>query len=152
MTAHFGRWVTARGRQRWQVAPALLHGQVQKQYRRRRLVRVRRRAVCGRGWRLRAVLSRLGWTGVVQTAFVERLNLTARQSVAALTRRTWATAHGDHGVQRQVAWWRAYYHFSRPHRSLRQQGRACTSAMAAGFTAHRWTTVEVLSYPCARAA
>jgi hypothetical protein len=51
-----------------------------------------------------------------------------------------------------VAWWRAYYHFSRPHRSRRRQGRACTPAMAAGLTAHRWTTVEVLSYPCARAA
>jgi hypothetical protein len=152
LTAHFGRWVTVGRGRRWQVDPALLYGQVHKQYRRRQLVRVRRQAVCGRGGRLRVALRALGWTGVLQTAFVERLNLTARQSVAALTRRTWATAHGDARVQCQVAWWRAYYHFSRPHRSLRCLGRPCTPAMAAGLTAHRWTTVEVLSYPCARAA
>jgi IS1 family transposase len=152
LTAHFGRWVASGRRRRWQVDPALLYGQVQKQYRRRRLVRVRRRAVCGRGRRLRTGLRRLGWAGVVQTAFIERLNLTARQSVAALTRRTWATAQTVAGLQRQVAWWRAYYHFSRPPRSLRRQGRACTPAMAAGLTTHRWSTVEVLRYPCARAA
>ena len=152
LTAHFGRWVTARGRRRWEVHPALLYGQVHKQYRHRRLARVRRRAVCGQGGRLRAALRSLGWTGLVQTAFVERLNLTARQSVAAPHRRTWATAHGVAGVLRQVAWWRAYYHFSRPHRSLRCRGRPCTPAMAAGLTTHRWTTLEALSYPCARAA
>jgi IS1 family transposase len=111
LIAHLGRWVTARGRQRWEVHPALLYGQVHKQYRHRHLVRVRRRAVCGRGGRLQRARRRLGWTGTLQTAFVERLNLTARQSVAALTRRTWATAHGDAGLHCQVAWWRAYYHF-----------------------------------------
>jgi IS1 family transposase len=152
LTAHFGRWVPARGRRHWQVDPALLYGQVHKQYRRRRLVRVRRRVVCGSGGKLRTALRALDWSGLVQTAFVERLNLTAHQSVAGLTRRTWATAHGDAGVYRQVAWWRAYYHFCRPHRSLRRQRRACTPAMAAGLTAHRWQVSEVLRYPCAPAA
>ena len=149
LTAHFGRWVIVGRRRRWQVDPTLLYGQVRKQYRRRRLVRVRRRAACGRGGRLGATLRALGWTGLVQTAFVERLNLTARQSVAALTRRTWATAHTSAGVLRQVEWWRAYYHFNRPHRSLREQGHARTPAMAAGLTTHRWTVAEFLAYPCA---
>jgi transposase InsO family protein len=79
----------------------------------------------------------LGWSGKLQTAFVERVNLTARMSVAALTRRTWATAQSATGLQRQTDWWRAYYHFTRPHMSLRQRGRARTPAMAAGLTAHR---------------
>jgi hypothetical protein len=92
----------------------------------------------------------LDWSGKVQTAFVERVNLTARQGVAALTRRTWATAQSVAGLHRQVEWWRAYYHFSRPHRSLRQRGRARTPAMAAGLTTHRWTVCEVLGYPCLR--
>jgi hypothetical protein len=40
LTAHFGQWI-GRGRHRaWQVAGTLLYGQVQKIYRRRRLVRV----------------------------------------------------------------------------------------------------------------
>ena len=90
-----------------------------------------------------ATLRCLGWSGKLQTAFVERVNLTARMSVAALTRRTWATAQTAAGLQRQVAWWRAYYHFSRPHRSLRQDGRARTPAMAAGLTTHRWTVRRV---------
>jgi hypothetical protein len=105
----------------------------------------------GRGGRLRLALQGLGWSGLVQTAFVERLNLTVRQSVAALTRRTWATAQTASGLGAQLAWWRGYYHFVRPHLSLRGLGRGCTPAMAAGLTSHRWTTVEFLSWPYARA-
>ena len=46
LTAHFGGWVETLGRQKsnWQVHAQLLYGQVVKQYRRRRLVRVERRA------------------------------------------------------------------------------------------------------------
>jgi IS1 family transposase len=149
LTAHFGCWVGT-GRRRWQVDPRLLYGQVQKCYRPRRVVRVRRRVVCGRGGTLRAALRALGASGLVQTAFVERLNLTVRQSVAAVTRRTWATAQTAAGLRAQLAWWRGYYHFMRPHLSLRAQGRRGTPAMAAGLTAHRWTTVEFLSLPCTR--
>jgi hypothetical protein len=114
-------------------------------------VHVRRRAVCGRGGRLRSALRTLGWSGLLQTAFVERLNLTVRQSVAALTRRTWATAQTATGLGAQLAWWRGYYHFIRPHLSLRGQGRGTTPAMAAGLTGHRWTAVEFLSFPSAGA-
>jgi IS1 family transposase/transposase-like protein len=151
LTAHFGRWVKVGRRRHWQVDPALLHGQVQKRYRRRRLVRIRYQMCSGSRRALRIALRCLGWSGKLQTAFIERLNLTARQSVAALARRTWATAHTAAGLQRQVHWWRAYYHFSRPHRSLRQDGRARTPAMAAGLTTHRWTVREFLGYPCAQA-
>jgi hypothetical protein len=91
-----------------------------------------------------------GWSGKVQTACVERVNLTARQRGAALTRRTWATAQPVAGLSRQVDWWRASYHCTRPHRSLRQHGRARTPAMAAGLTSQRWTVCDVWSYPCSR--
>ena len=76
--------------------------------------------------------------------------LPKRMSVAALTRRTWATAQTATGMQRQIHWWRAYYHFIRPHLSLRHCGRACTPAMAASLTGHRWTATEFLGYPCAQ--
>jgi IS1 family transposase/transposase-like protein len=151
LTAHYGCWVGTGRRRRWQVDPRLLYGQLHKYYRQRRLVRVRRRTVCGRGGRLRRVLQALGWRGVVQTAFVERLNLTVRQSVAGLTRRTWATAQTATGLHAQLAWWRGYYHFIRPHLSLQCLARGCTPAMAAGLTTQRWTVVEFLSTPCARA-
>jgi IS1 family transposase/transposase-like protein len=151
LTAHFGRWITAGRRCSWQVDPGLVYGQLQKRYRRRRLVRIRYQMGCGSQRVLQAALRALGWSGQLQTAFVERLNLTVRQSVAALTRRTWATAQTAEGLQRQVEWWRAYYHFVRLHRSLRQHRRACTPAMAAGLTTQRWTVAEVLGYPCVRA-
>jgi transposase-like protein len=40
LTAHFGQWVAGAGRRtrQWQVTAGLLYGQVQKRYRRRRLV------------------------------------------------------------------------------------------------------------------
>ena len=53
---------------------------------------------CGARRTLRRALRALGWSGKLQTAFVERLNLTARMSVAALTRRTWATAQTATGM------------------------------------------------------
>lgn len=161
-----------RGRRtEWQVAPALRYGQLPKCYRRRRLVRVRYRMLCGtrRRRRLSQALQTGGLSGRLSTAFVERLKLTVRQGqgVAALTRRTWATAQRGPGVLAQVTWWRGYYHVVRPHHSLRgalarprdrgggrqpQRYRARTPAMAAGVTTQCWTVVDLLSQPCAAAA
>jgi len=86
-----------------------------------------------------------------------------RHGVAALSRRTWATAQTAPGLLLQVEWWRAYDHLIRPHEGLRvalvqpqvrgerrlpQRYRARTPALAAGLTAHRWTPVAFLAYPC----
>ena len=160
LTAHFGRWLTAGRHRAWQVTGALLHGQVRKVYRRQRIVRVLPRVAVGTPERLTAALRALGFSGRVNTAFVERANLTLRQSVAALARRTWATAQSAPGLARQVAWWRGYYHFVRPHHSLRvplaaprmcsgrrRRYRARTPAMAAGIATHRWTVAELLAAP-----
>ena len=104
----------------------------------------------------------LGWSGKIQTAFVERLNLTVRQSIAGLTRRTWSIAQSPAELLLHLQWWRAYYHFTRAHASLDErlvephlragrrvsQGhRRRTPAQAAGLTDHRWTITELLSYP-----
>jgi IS1 family transposase len=163
LTAHFGRWIRSGRRRAWQVADALLYGQVQKVYQRRRLVRVHHRMRCGSLVHLRGRLQALGLSGRLNTAFVERVNLTLRQSVAALTRRTWSTARSTPRLLLEVAWWRAYYHFVRPHRSLRlalpapqarggrrqaRRYRARTPAMAAGLTTQRWRGAEVLALPC----
>ena len=163
LTAHFGRWIRSGRRCAWQVANTLLYGQVQKLYRRRHLVRVRYRVLCGSLPQLRGTLQALGLSGRLNTAFVERVNLTLRQSVAALTRRTWSTARHAPRLLWEAEWWRGYYHFIRPHRSLRlalpvprqrggrrrvQRYRARTPAMAAGLTTWRWTPAELLMVPC----
>jgi hypothetical protein len=73
LTAHFGRWIPAGRRRRWVVDPSLLHGQVHKRYRRRRLVRIRYQITCGTRRALQAALRLQGWSGKIQTAFVERV-------------------------------------------------------------------------------
>jgi IS1 family transposase len=166
LTAHFGQWVATAGcrARRWQLAVGLIYGQVKKTYRRRKLVRVTQVMRCGTGGELTAGLKKLGLSGRINTAFVERLNLTVRQSVAALVRRTWSTAQQAPQLLTHLHWWQAYYHFVRPHESLRvvlaqpierggkrmpQRYRQRTPAMAAGLTRRRLSVCEVLALPLA---
>jgi len=96
LTAHFGQWlaVSRRGHhvRRWQVAAGLIYGQVKKSYRRRRLIRVSQVMRLGTDAALKTALQGLGFSGRLNTAFIERVNLIARHGVAALARRTWATS------------------------------------------------------------
>ena len=123
LTAHFGQWfqVVWRGRnvRQWQVEPRLIYGQVKKSYRRRRLVRVTHVMRLGTEDALKIALQEMGFTGRLNTAFIERVNLTVRHGVAALARRTWATAQQSPHLLAHLEWWRAYYHFVRPHEALR---------------------------------
>jgi IS1 family transposase len=151
LTAHFGQWLqeSRRGRKvlRWQVAAELIYGQVMR---------------LGTEAALKAALQGMGLSGRLNTAFIERVNLTVRHGVAALARRTWATAKQAPHLLAHLEWWRAYYHFVRPHASLRvalmqprerggkllaQRYQQRTPAMAAGKTNRQWTVREVLSYP-----
>ncbi len=164
LTAHFGQWALAVGRRacQWHVAADLLYGQVKKRYRQRRLVGVMYLLRCGTRDALRVALTRLGLSGKLTTAFVERVNLTVRQSVAALIRPTWATMQEAPQLLLHLEWWRAYYHFVRPHESLRQmlahpidrggkrqprRYRQRTPAMAAGLTSRRWRVRDLLTLP-----
>src|SRR5713101_6126599 len=93
LLTHYGRWVQPERRQatgpapkpRWMPLPQLLYAQVIKTVRRRRLVRVQHRVVIGALEAVNHVLAPLGWH--INTAFVERINLTLRQHVAAVGRR-----------------------------------------------------------------
>ena len=104
----------------------------------------------------------MGFSGRLNTAFIERVNLSVRHGVAALARRTWATAKPAPQLLAHLEWWRAYSHFVRPHAALRvalsqprkrggkllaQRFWQRTPAMAAARTNRRWTAREVLSYP-----
>ncbi len=97
----------------------MIYGQVKQTYRRRKMIWVTRVMRCGMREELRVELRELGLSGRLNTAFVERVNLTIRQGVAALTRRTWATAQATPALLAHLEWWRGYYHFVRPHVSLR---------------------------------
>ena len=139
--------------------PQLLYAQVVKTVRRRRLVRVRHRVVFGTLEAVHAVLAPLGCQ--IQTAFIERLNLSMRQHVAAVGRRVTTLCKGEDGLRQQLALYQVYYNFCLPHASVRQplpqpeptngsgsakQWQPCTPAMAAGLTDHVWSLRELLLY------
>jgi IS1 family transposase len=167
IVTHFGHWVQPPRRQargaapqpRWMPVPALLYAQVVKTMRRRRLVAVKHRVVFGTKAAVEQVLAACGWQ--INTAFVERLNLSLRQRVAALRRRSATSCKGEDGLRQQLALFQVYHNFVLPHTSLRQalagplsthgMGSAkvwqpCTPAMAAGLTDCVWTLREVLLY------
>src|SRR3989442_11045757 len=167
LLTHFGYWVQPPRRQatgpapkpRWMAVPQLLYTQVVKTVRRRRLVRVRHRVVCGTLEAVQQVLAACGWQ--INTAFIERLNLSIRQHVAAVGRRVTTLCKGEDGVRQQLGLDHVYDNFCLPHASLCQplplpeptngtgsarQWRPCTPAMAAGLTDHVWTLREVLLF------
>ena len=83
---------------------------VMKHYQRRKLVRVKQVIRLGTDPTFTESLQALGFSGRVNTAFIERVNLTLRRGVAALARRTWATALQTPHLQAHLQWWQAYYH------------------------------------------
>ena len=144
------------------MAAGLIYGQVKKCYRRRKLVRVTHVMRLGTEDALTATLQGLGFSGRLNTAFIERVNLTVRHGVAALARRTWATAQQSPQLLAYLEWRRVYYYFVRPHPALRvtltqprerggqlaaQRYRHRTPAIAAGRTHRRWMACEVLTCP-----
>jgi len=167
LLTHYGYWVQPPRRQvtgrapkpRWMPLPQLLYAQVIKTVRRRRLVRVSYRVVFGTLEAVEQVLSACGWE--INTAFVERINLSIRQHVAAVGRRVSTLCKGEDGLRQQLALYHTYYNFCLPHTSLRlpvPQPEAThgtgtakcwqprTPAMAAGLTDHVWTLREVLLF------
>src|SRR6266436_3752294 len=122
----YGHWVQSPRRQaqgpapkpRWMPLPGLLYAQVVKTVRRRRLVDVQHRVVLGTLEAVNHVLAPLGWH--INTAFVERINLTIRQHVAAVGRRVITLCKGEDGLRQQLAVFHCYYNFCLPHASLRQ--------------------------------
>jgi hypothetical protein len=91
----------------WQVEAGLIYGQVKKSYRRRKLVRVSQVMRLGTEEALKVALQRMGLSGRLNTAYIERVNLTVRHGVAALARRTWATSQQAPQLLAHLEWWRA---------------------------------------------
>jgi IS1 family transposase len=167
LLAHYGQWVQPERRQgkgplpapRWMPLPQLLYAQVIKTVRRRRLVQVSHRVVFGTIDAVQQVLAAYGWQ--INTAFVERVNLSIRQHVAAVGRRVTTLCKHEVGLRQQLALYHVYYNFCLPHTSLRlplshpeptngsgsaKQWRSQTPAMVAGLTDHVWTLREVLLF------
>jgi IS1 family transposase len=141
--------------------PGLMYAQVVKVREHGRVVEVDSKVIFGDPNAIAEKLASLPTSHTINTSFVERNNLTQRQSNRRLTRRT-------NGFSKELPWFErqlwlslAYYHLVLPHQSLRQPlptpeptrgsgslrcWQPVTPAMAAGMTDHVWTTTELLSY------
>ena len=133
--------------------PALVYGQLVKQKHQGKLLTLSTRVVVG--------TERLTQLGLrISTALVERVNLTLRQSLAPLVRKTSGFCKDRERLQQRVVFFQAFYNMARPHMSLQQplaqqeqtrhgairpRWRQQTPAMAAGMTDHVWTFRELLT-------
>jgi IS1 family transposase len=133
--------------------PALVYGQVVKQKKQGKLLTLSTRVVLGA-----ERLTQLGFT--ISTALVERVNLTVRQALAPLARKTASFCKDRERMRQRVILFQGFYNMARPHMSLRQpllphertrrgaiqpRWRERTPAMAAGLTDHVWTFRELLT-------
>ena len=133
--------------------PALVYGQLVKQKTQGKLLTLSTRVVLGA-----ERLTQLGLT--ISTALVERVNLTLRQALAPLVRKTSSFCKDRERMRQRVVLFQVFYNMARPHMSLRQPlplpERTChgaiqprwrqrTPALAAGMTDHIWTFRELLT-------
>jgi hypothetical protein len=128
----------------------LRYAQVVKKKEGRRLVSISRRIVYGDAQSIPPQ--------DINTSLIERLNLTLRRENSTLQRKTLSFAKDEPEFRAHLALQVAYYHFVRPHLSLRQDISAepekklsCrwqkrTPAMAAKITNHVWSLPELLKF------
>ena len=94
-------------------------------------------------------------TGVINTAFIERLNATFRQRISALTRRTRTLAQRAETLVAGMYLVGCFYNFCDFHDSLRlklsvgafgHRWVPRTPALASGLTDHQWTPTELFNF------
>ena len=164
---HFGHWVKVPRRSQYGPAPKdcweplseLNYAQVVKRRVKGRVVEVSQRVVFGSAETITSILSSAGHK--INTAFIERVNLTLRSHIPALGRKVLSFAKTFMGLAQQVSVTRTYYNFCLPHRSLRlplpepiptkgngspRRWQPRTPAMAAHITNHIWTVEECLLF------
>ena len=123
--------------------PACLYGQVLKTRRNGRIIKVERRALHGAAWRFEDALNNSEDSSTLNTSFIERLNLTIRQSSAYLSRRTLSHARSTERLDEHLELLRCYYNFVRPHGALKFGREIRTPAMQAGLTIRRLTFRDI---------
>ena len=96
-----------------------------------------------------------GFSGVLNTAYIERLNATFRQRLAWLSRRSRMLIHQVETLEAGMYIVGCFYNFCDPHKSLRikialgsfaHRWIQRTPALAAGLTDHIWSYQELLTY------
>jgi transposase-like protein len=141
------------GRPRLVAWPRILIAQVIKRVAGRRIEEVERRVVQGSREEIELRRHKSKEGGVLNTAFIERLNATFRQRLSCLARRTRALVRLPQRLHQAMYLVGTVYNFCCEHKSLRLPGLigghkwlGRTPAMAAGLTDHCWSVEELLTF------
>ncbi len=141
-----------RGRSKLVSWPDIAIVQVVKQ-RKADSLEIKRRIFQGSKELVERLLLRTQHGGVINTAYIERLNGTFRQRMANLARRTRHSARESATLTAGMYIVGCFYNFCSPHKSLRVKIEITerkwrwadrTPAIAAGITDHIWTPAELL--------
>jgi hypothetical protein len=111
-----------------------------------KLLRVVTRVVYGGPRRFVQEMAGRGLRPSIQTAFMERWYGTLRGLCAPLRRRTRCSSASPRRHRARVWLVVDLYNFVLPHRSLRQEGRPRTPAMATGLARHVWSYRDYIWY------
>lgn len=140
------------------ASPDLSYAQVHKEREGGRGVKVTRSIIFGKHRKVEAQAASLkradGSEGQINTAYIERDNLTLRQELRRLTRKTLGFSKNRRELQRALDFIDAHDNFVKPHGALRlklSSEKVChwmprTPAMAAGISDRLWSLEELLCY------
>jgi len=118
------------------------------------VLQVERRIVQGATDLVEGLIQTTQGKGVINTAFIERLNATFRQRIHSLTRRTRTLAQRTETLVAGMYLVGCFYNFCDFHHSLRlklsvgsfgHRWVQRTPAIAAGLTDHQWTPAELFN-------
>ncbi len=124
---------------------ACVHAQVTKKLKQNRVVKVGTKLVIGSEWRLEDAIEGSEDSSKLNTAYIERLNLTIRQGSAYLNRRSPCHARKKRTLDDHLELLRAHYNFCRPHSSLRFGSVVRTPAMQAGLASRRLSFRDIFT-------
>jgi transposase-like protein len=142
------------GRCKMVAWPNILIVQVVKQ-RIQGVLSVERRIVQGAQDLVEQLIQSTQGKGVINTAFIERLNASFRQRISSLTRRTRTLAQQAETLVAGMYLVGCFYNFCDFHHSLRlklsvgsfgHRWVQRTPAIAAGLTDHPWTPIELFNF------
>jgi len=133
--------------------PNLKYARVKKHRRKGRIVNVETQVVFGTEKEIEKILQNSPVSSHINTAYAERQNLTYRQGDSRCQRKTQKFSKITEMFILQLWIFLAYYHFVRPHWSLRiedsngrRRWKQRTPFMAAGITDHIWSSRELMLY------
>jgi hypothetical protein len=139
----------------------LIYAIVEKKRSKGRVISINYKVIFGKEEEIQELLADSAVSAHINTAFVERHNLTLRQHSRRLTRKTNGFSKERNWLERQLHLFFGYYHFCLPHGGLRRKleyplptkGNGSlkrwvdlTPAMSAGITDHVWSMQELMNY------